>query len=320
MSRDGLPRAYLRIDPNIDQVYPELRLTFIGLMCAASRQPARGRFRDRALLEGLFSRSFVSKAIARGDIREMEDGRWYLVGWDEWQEGDLDVASRMRRMRARRRDEPAPRTGKERTADWRLKTQVLERDGFTCRYCGAYEYPRTMLVAEHVVPYPRGKTTLDNLVTACGPCNVRKGTRTPEEAGMTLQPVGYRSEMDPLGDTPRVTRSVTRHEPPGSVTVTTDAVVEVNGALSGVSDSDTPQPPTRGGRRSEGTNPRAVAAELTRQAERAEAERRERRKLRQIAYLDGRITEAQRVDMDERDASLSEIPAKRGAAYQGATA
>jgi hypothetical protein len=81
----------------------------------------------------------------------------------------------------------------------------------------------------------------------------------------------------------------------------------------------TPLPPTSGGRRANGTNPRALSAEVTRRANTAEAERRARRKARHVAYLDGRITEAQRLEMDERDAPLSEIPTKRGAAYQGVT-
>jgi 5-methylcytosine-specific restriction endonuclease McrA len=32
----------------------------------------------------------------------------------------------------------------------------------------------------------------DNLVTACRPCNKRKGGKTPEQAGMVLRPVPLR--------------------------------------------------------------------------------------------------------------------------------
>jgi hypothetical protein len=78
---------------------------------------------------------------------------------------------------------------------------------------------------------------------------------------------------------------------------------------------DTPQPPSRGGRRAEGTNYRAYAAEISRLNEEAARERKARRVFRQRAYLDGRITEAQRADMDDRDAPLTEIPTQRGAAY-----
>jgi hypothetical protein len=77
----------------------------------------------------------------------------------------------------------------------------------------------------------------------------------------------------------------------------------------------TPQPPSRGGRRANGTNARAISAEMTRRNEERERERKARRTFRQRAYLDGRITEAQRADMDDRDAPLTEIPTQRGAAY-----
>ena len=151
MTRDGLPRAYLRIDPNIDQ-HPDIA-AMIQLLCAAHRQVDRGRFRDLSIVERSIGKGRVRKAIERGDLVPLDDGRWYLQGWDDWQEGDLTVGDRMRRMRSRRKEAGyvAPKTGRERTADWRLKNEILERDQFTCRYCGAYEYPRENLVAEHVV-------------------------------------------------------------------------------------------------------------------------------------------------------------------------
>lgn len=102
MSRDGLPRAYLRVDPNIDQTHPDLD-GFVRLLCAAARQPQRGRFRDRALLERAVGRAKARRMIERSDVAEMPDGRFYVVGWDEWQEGDWTVAERMRRMRDRRK-------------------------------------------------------------------------------------------------------------------------------------------------------------------------------------------------------------------------
>ena len=102
MTRDGMPRAYLRIDPNIDQTVGDLE-GFVRLLCSAARQPERGRFRDRAVLERAVGRAKVAKMIARGDVSALEDGRLYVQGWDEWQEGDLTVGERMKRMRARRK-------------------------------------------------------------------------------------------------------------------------------------------------------------------------------------------------------------------------
>lgn len=63
---------------------------------------------------------------------------------------------------------------------------VMIRDGYTCQYCGA-QASRGMLTIDHVLPKVRGGRTLwENLVCACKECNLRKGSRTPEEAGMRL--------------------------------------------------------------------------------------------------------------------------------------
>jgi 5-methylcytosine-specific restriction endonuclease McrA len=63
---------------------------------------------------------------------------------------------------------------------------VLARDQYACQYCGA-QPGRANLTIDHVVPRSRGgETGWENVVTACGPCNRRKGGRTPEEAGMPI--------------------------------------------------------------------------------------------------------------------------------------
>jgi 5-methylcytosine-specific restriction endonuclease McrA len=64
---------------------------------------------------------------------------------------------------------------------------VLARDQYTCQYCGA-KPGRANLTIDHIVPRSRGGETLwENVVTACGPCNRRKGDRTPQEAKMPLK-------------------------------------------------------------------------------------------------------------------------------------
>ena len=71
------------------------------------------------------------------------------------------------------------------------RINVLTRDHFTCQYCGN-KYPRRQLNYDHVIPRNQGgKTIWTNIVTACLPCNSRKGGRTPEQARMKLlkQPV-----------------------------------------------------------------------------------------------------------------------------------
>lgn len=108
-----------------------------------------------------------------------------------------------------------------RTATARKRTALIERDGSACTYCGVplvnfdtgeglvvvpwqpcpgghgdvypcpdgghgpflravagYRFPEL----DHVLPRSRGGSdSLHNLVLACGPCNGRKGARTPGE-------------------------------------------------------------------------------------------------------------------------------------------
>lgn len=103
-----MPRAYLRVDPNIDQ-HPD-PLGMVLLLCAGARQPERGRFKDRSVVVRAIGPARAKAMIGRGDVVQLADSRWYMVGWDEWQEGDYTVGERMRRMRARRSKAVAPDT------------------------------------------------------------------------------------------------------------------------------------------------------------------------------------------------------------------
>ncbi len=66
------------------------------------------------------------------------------------------------------------------------RRNIFERDRNTCQYCGK-RFNKADLTIDHVVPRSRGgRDTWKNLVLACVRCNVRKGNRTPEEAGLQL--------------------------------------------------------------------------------------------------------------------------------------
>ena len=66
------------------------------------------------------------------------------------------------------------------------RRNLFARDGNRCQYCGK-KFATDALSLDHVVPRVRGgKGTWDNIVCACLRCNVRKGGRTPREAGMKL--------------------------------------------------------------------------------------------------------------------------------------
>lgn len=98
---DQLPKAYLRIDPNIDQTRPDLA-DYVRLMCAANRQPRRGRFKSLAVVAAVVGRAKAKRYLEQGDLVQVEGGALYLDGWDHWQEGDVTVGDRVRRLRAKR--------------------------------------------------------------------------------------------------------------------------------------------------------------------------------------------------------------------------
>lgn len=100
--KGALPKAYLRIDPNMDQ--HEDALTMVRLICAANRQPRRGRFKGEAPIVRAIGRNKFKQAVVRGDLVLDGETVWYLDGWDEWNEGDLTVGERMSRLRERRND------------------------------------------------------------------------------------------------------------------------------------------------------------------------------------------------------------------------
>ena len=60
------------------------------------------------------------------------------------------------------------------------------RDRFACQYCGE-GFPSEDLTFDHVIPRRLGgRTTWENIATACAPCNMKKGGRTPQQAHMNL--------------------------------------------------------------------------------------------------------------------------------------
>lgn len=59
---------------------------------------------------------------------------------------------------------------------------VFLRDKFQCQYCGH----SGDLTFDHVIPRSKGgKTTWENVITACAPCNLRKANKTLKQVGMS---------------------------------------------------------------------------------------------------------------------------------------
>lgn len=78
------------------------------------------------------------------------------------------------------------------------RRNIFARDANQCQYCGK-RFSTSELSLDHVLPTCRGgDTSWENLVCACVKCNVRKGGRTPKEAGLKLVRPPVRPKRSPL--------------------------------------------------------------------------------------------------------------------------
>ncbi len=78
------------------------------------------------------------------------------------------------------------------------RANILARDGLQCQYCSVILSSKEATL-DHVVPRSQGgKTTWENVVCSCGPCNRRKGGQTPAEARMLLLKKPARPEWLPI--------------------------------------------------------------------------------------------------------------------------
>lgn len=78
------------------------------------------------------------------------------------------------------------------------RRNLFARDHNRCQYCGR-RHPSSELSLDHVIPRSQGGTnSWQNIVCACVRCNVRKGGRTPHEAGMHLITPPRRPRRSPV--------------------------------------------------------------------------------------------------------------------------
>jgi len=109
--------------------------------------------------------------------------------------GKIEVVeySRDRTIKGVNREYPMPavvrvlrRFRRDRVAIKFSRINIYTRDRFACQYCGA-RFDAEDLTFDHVVPRSAGgRTSWENIVTACMPCNASKANRTPREASMSL--------------------------------------------------------------------------------------------------------------------------------------
>ena len=64
---------------------------------------------------------------------------------------------------------------------------VFLRDHFRCQYC-SIKLPAQELTFDHVLPRSKGgRTSWENIVTACQKCNLRKGSKMLKQSGLRLR-------------------------------------------------------------------------------------------------------------------------------------
>ncbi|MGK5088098.1 HNH endonuclease [Bdellovibrionota bacterium FG-2] len=67
------------------------------------------------------------------------------------------------------------------------RANIFVRDKHVCQYCGGSP-GKNHLTLDHVIPVVQGgRKCWENIVTACKPCNQKKGGKTPAQAGMELR-------------------------------------------------------------------------------------------------------------------------------------
>jgi 5-methylcytosine-specific restriction endonuclease McrA len=72
------------------------------------------------------------------------------------------------------------------------RNNLFRRDKGECQYCGS----KKQLTIDHVIPRSKGgKSNWTNLVTACHRCNVVKGDKSPEQAGLRLTKLPFKPSL-----------------------------------------------------------------------------------------------------------------------------
>ena len=67
------------------------------------------------------------------------------------------------------------------------RKNLWKRDGQRCQFCGIKPHYDEVTI-DHVIPKNQGGiSSFDNCVIACFKCNIKKGGRTPQQAGMKLR-------------------------------------------------------------------------------------------------------------------------------------
>lgn len=155
-------------------------------------------------------RAFILLCKDLAEVVSYEDGQFVTYNFESWRE-----VSEFRARHFRQEDDDWVRTVNSEIQVPRVirlieydrlprqnvkfnRRNIFARDNNQCQYCGK-KFPTTELSLDHVVPRSQGgQSTWENIVCCCLACNVRKGGRTPKQAGMTLIRKPEKPKRSPL--------------------------------------------------------------------------------------------------------------------------
>lgn len=145
-------------------------------------------------------RAFV---LMWSDIARALDASWISHDFESWSaerpsEGDASIGTSRGPLRIPRVIQLVEFDRMPRSSVRLTRRNIYLRDGHRCQYC-ARQLPLRDLNLDHVMPRSRGgPMSWENLVCSCKVCNLRKGGRTPVEAGMHLLRRPVRPRWSPV--------------------------------------------------------------------------------------------------------------------------
>lgn len=145
-------------------------------------------------------RAFV---LMWSDIARALDASWISHDFESWsaerpREGDASIGTSRGPLRIPRVIQLVEFDRMPRSSVRLTRRNIYLRDGHRCQYC-ARQLPLRDLNLDHVMPRSRGgPMSWENLVCSCKVCNLRKGGRTPVEAGMNLLRRPVRPRWSPV--------------------------------------------------------------------------------------------------------------------------
>ena len=155
-------------------------------------------------------RAFVLLCKELAEVVSLEEGQFSTYDFETWREISEFRLSHFREeeddwVRTSNSEIQVPRVIRllsyEKVPKHTVKfnrRNIFARDNNQCQYCGK-RFVTSELSLDHVTPRSQGGTsTWENIVCACVECNVRKGGRTPKQAGMHLIRKPEKPKRSPL--------------------------------------------------------------------------------------------------------------------------